>query len=100
MFKKPIVSYDTIALIPIVLEILKHNLNISKIKRKKLHTMIPDETLKTVIDKGIEDFSQSYIDKLNTQNTFTIEDIKTAFVEGAQWMQGFIEVTKMMQGRL
>lgn len=62
--------------------------------------MIPDETIKTVIDKGIEDFSHSYINKLNTKNTFTIEDIKSAFVDGAKWMQGFLEVAKMMQERL
>ena len=62
--------------------------------------MIPDEAIKTVIDKGIEDFSQNYIDKLNTKNTFTIEEIKSAFVDGAKWMQGFLDVAKMMQERL
>lgn len=62
--------------------------------------MISDETIKTVIDKGIEDFSQSYINKLNTKNTFTIEDIKSAFVDGAKWMQSFLEVATMMQKRL
>ena len=62
--------------------------------------MISNETIKTVIDKGVEDFSQNYIEKLESKKAYTIEDIKSAFVDGTKWMQGFIEVATMMQKRL
>ena len=62
--------------------------------------MISDETIKSVIEKGIEDFSQNYIEKLESNNNYTIEDIKSAFVDGAKWMQSFLEVATMMQKRL
>ena len=42
--------------------------------------MISDEKIKSVIEKGIEDFSQNYIGKLESKNNYTIEDIKSAFV--------------------
>lgn len=59
--------------------------------------MISKEIIQSVIDKGIEDFSQNYIEKLENKDTYTVEDIKSAFVEGAKWMQGFLDVTTIMQ---
>lgn len=56
--------------------------------------------MQSVIDKGIEDFSQNYIEKLENKDTYTVEDIKSAFVEGAKWMQGFLDVTTIMQKQL
>lgn len=62
--------------------------------------MISKEIMQSVIDKGIEDFSQNYIEKLENKDTYTVEDIKSAFVEGAKWMQGFLDVTTIMQKQL
>lgn len=62
--------------------------------------MISDETIKSVINKGVEDFSKNYIEKLESKNNYTIEDIKAAFVDGAKWMQSFLDVATMMQKRL
>lgn len=62
--------------------------------------MISKEKIQSVIDKGIEDFSQNYIEKLENKDTYTVEDIKSAFVEGAKWMQGFLDVTTIMQKQL
>jgi hypothetical protein len=62
--------------------------------------MISNEIIQSVIDKGIEDFSQNYIEKLENKDTYTVEDIKSAFVEGAKWMQGFLDVTTIMQKQL
>jgi len=62
--------------------------------------MISKEIIQSVIDKGIEDFSQNYIEKLENKDTYTVEDIKSAFVEGAKWMQGFLDVTTIMQKQL
>lgn len=62
--------------------------------------MISKEIIQSVIDKGIEDFSQNYIEKLENKDTYTVEDIKSVFVEGAKWMQGFLDVTTIMQKQL
>lgn len=62
--------------------------------------MISKEIIQSVIDKGIEDFSQNYIEKLENKDTYTVEDIKSAFVDGAKWMQSFLEVATIMQKKL
>ena len=62
--------------------------------------MISKEIIQSVIDKGIEDFSQNYIEKLENKDTYTDKNIKSAFVEGAKWMQGFLDVTTIMQKQL
>ena len=62
--------------------------------------MIPQEAIRNIIENGISEFSQNYILKLKKKETFTVEDMKTAFIDGAKWMQSFIEVTTMMQKQL
>ena len=62
--------------------------------------MIPQEAIRNIIENGISEFSQNYILKLKKKETFTVEDMKTAFIDGAKWMQSFFEVTTMMQKQL
>lgn len=62
--------------------------------------MIPQEAIRNIIENGTSEFSQNYILKLKKKETFTVEDMKTAFIDGAKWMQSFIEVTTMMQKQL
>lgn len=56
------------------------------------------EVLEETIEKAIDNFSDNNADKMAEEGklSFTAEDIKAAYVEGAKWMRNFLEIKDML----
>ena len=56
------------------------------------------EVLEETIEKAIDNFSDNYADKIAEEGklSFTAEDIKTAYAEGAKWMRTFLEIKDVL----
>lgn len=56
------------------------------------------EVLEETIERAIENFSDNYVDKMveDGKLSFTVEDIKTAYSEGAKWMRIFLEIKDVL----
>ena len=61
-----------------------------------------NEIEKRMINDAIEQFSNNYIDKIvgEKMTNYSIEDIRTAFVKGAEWMKDFLDVKNMLWSKL
>ena len=51
-----------------------------------------------MVTNAIENFSDSYMEKIKEsgKENYSIEDIRTAFKEGAIWMKNFLDVKTML----
>ena len=56
------------------------------------------EVLEETIEKAIDNYSDNYVDKMVGEEklSFTAEDIKTAYAEGAKWMRTFLEIKDVL----
>lgn len=53
-----------------------------------------------IIERGIFDFSENYLDKIERKESYTIYDIQEPFQAGAKWMKDFSVVLDMHAKRL